>query len=89
MKKKLILIISIILLSISITGCIQINRETISVDEQEIEQSDNFFIIDEKLGTVYVDKRNNCQYLFVKRGYGAGMVLLVNPDGTPMLYEEK
>lgn len=34
------------------------------------------------------DKETKVMYLFVKEGYGGGLTVLLNPDGTPMLYEE-
>lgn len=36
---------------------------------------------------VYIDRDTRCQYLWVKDGGAGGMHLLVNPDGTPKLYE--
>ena len=37
---------------------------------------------------VLYDKETKVMYLFVKNGYGGGLTVLVNADGTPMLYEE-
>ena len=36
---------------------------------------------------VYIDRDTRCQYLWVKDGGAGGIHLLVNPDGTPKLYE--
>ena len=37
--------------------------------------------------SIYIDRDTRCQYLWVKDGGAGGMHLLVNPDGTPKLYE--
>lgn len=37
---------------------------------------------------VLYDKETKVMYLFVKAGYGGGLTVLLNPDGTPMLYDE-
>lgn len=37
--------------------------------------------------SIYIDRDTRCQYLWVKDGSAGGMHLLVNPDGTPKLYE--
>ena len=38
--------------------------------------------------TILVDKKTGVCYIWRKVGYGAGMTVLVNADGTPLLYEE-
>lgn len=41
--------------------------------------SDGYFIL--------VDKETRVMYLFVKCGYGAGLEVMVDEEGKPMLYE--
>ena len=41
--------------------------------------NDGYFIL--------VDKETRVMYLFVKYGYGAGLTVMVDEEGKPMLYE--
>lgn len=41
--------------------------------------SDGYFIL--------VDKETRVMYLFAKYGYGAGLTVMVDEEGKPMLYE--
>lgn len=41
--------------------------------------TDGYFIL--------VDKETRVMYLFVKYGYGAGLEVMVDEEGKPMLYE--
>ena len=41
--------------------------------------NDGYFIL--------VDKETRVMYLFVKYGYGAGLEVMVDEEGKPMLYE--
>lgn len=38
--------------------------------------------------TILVDKMTGVCYIWRKEGYGAGMTVLVDTDGTPLLYEK-
>ena len=38
---------------------------------------------------IYVDSETNVMYLFDIHGYGVGLTLMVNADGTPKLYNSK
>lgn len=40
------------------------------------------------VGTVIVDRETGVCYLWRKEGYGAGMTLLVDAEGDPLLWEE-
>lgn len=48
------------------------------IDEMYME-SDGYFIL--------VDKETRVMYLFAKYGYGAGLEVMVDEEGKPMLYE--
>ena len=37
--------------------------------------------------TLYADKQTNVVYWFTKDGYGRTMTVLLNSDGTPVLYD--
>lgn len=36
---------------------------------------------------ILVEKKTRVMYLFVKYGYGAGLTVMVDEEGKPMLYE--
>jgi len=40
------------------------------------------------VGTVIVDRETGVCYLWRKEGYGAGMTLLVDAEGDPLLWED-
>lgn len=40
------------------------------------------------VSTVVVDKLTGVCYIYRKAGYGGGMTVLLDTDGTPLLYEE-
>lgn len=37
---------------------------------------------------VFVDEETGVCYMWRKYGYGGGLTVMVNPDGSPMIYEE-
>ena len=41
------------------------------------------------VGTVIVDRETGVCYLWRKEGYGAGMTLLVDAEGDPLLWDEE
>ena len=81
MKKKLISLLMLMLMPMLVLcGC--------EGKEAELNGGyDRFKTIDYSGCEVYVDSQTRVMYLFVKRGYGGGLTVIVNPDGTPMLYE--
>ena len=42
---------------------------------------------DRLLSALYADKQTNVVYWFTKSGYGQTMTVLLNSDGTPVLYD--
>lgn len=90
MKKKILLLATILTIIISCSGCGNTTTPSINVSDAnyQVDTEDTHFLrIDSIDGWIYVDKETKCQYLWVKRGYGGGMTLLVNEDGTPKLYK--
>ena len=51
-------------------------------------EDDRFLKIESINGWIYVDKETKVQYLFIKRFDSAGLTVLLDSDGTPLLYEE-
>lgn len=57
-------------------------------------ENSRFVIIDSDIETedristaLYADKQTNVVYWFTKSGYGQTMTVLLNSDGTPVLYD--
>lgn len=85
MKKFLIMILFILLL----TGC---SKRTEITDSQDSQEANMFICIQESDLNQYYDvvyhKDTKVMYAVSHGGYNSGnFTLLVNPDGTPMLYE--
>lgn len=78
-------IITIILCSVLLVGCKKIEK----VDDFNDDKS--MFILIEETSLYYVmyHKNTRVMYAVSHGGYNAGdFTLLVNPDGSPMIYEE-
>ena len=57
-------------------------------------ENSRFVIIDSNVkseerisSALYADKQTNVVYWFTKSGYGQTMTVLLNSDGTPVLYD--
>lgn len=88
--KRAVIIVVIILVALALCGC-----STGKVDLQEIAKSeiDNKMFLtvsDEYYGNVVVDKTTRVMYWLSDGGYSYGILtLLVNPDGTPRIWEAR
>lgn len=88
--KRIAMLLAIVLAALVLVGC-----STGKVDSQEIAKAeiDNkmfMTISDEYCGTVVVDKTTRVMYWLSDGGYSHGILtLLVNPDGTPRIWEER
>lgn len=57
------------------------------------EENPDFIIVSEshfdgnRVSTILAHKETKVMYCFYKCGYGGGMSIMLNPDGTPMIYE--
>ena len=95
MKKSIIIILIVAILVIATIGFCGCDDKK-STNYGSID-NDRFVVIQHNdispslLGDEYVlvlyDKETKVMYLFAKSGYGGGLTVLVNADGTPMLYE--
>lgn len=81
MKKKLLTFLCCTMLSISLVGC----DNSRVIDESESHKFQSIYLGNQDY--IFVDKETRVQYLFVKNAYGAGMTVLVDADGKPILYE--
>lgn len=88
--KKIFCLIMIICILV-FTGCNN-HKTTISVQEQNNTNTSMFIIIEtvDGLYTVVYHKDTKVMYTISDGLYNHGtFTLLVNPDGSPMIYEEK
>lgn len=91
MKKKILVLISA--LTLAFTGCDYANVETVN-DQQETEKEpvNSMFVEIEKSYTwkVVYQRDTKVMYVISYGSYNGGnFTLLVNPDGTPMIWEGK
>lgn len=77
--KKIILGIILIVMLLSLSGC---STSEAGTDKRFVKVSDESYFI------VYYDKKTKVMYAVSNCSYNYGTVtLLVNADGTPLLYE--
>lgn len=93
MKKAIVIILIIVILAILVIGacgCVTYSEE---IDNDEFKFSDRFITIDRQVKGHFTyiemyDKYTKVIYAFVtSNATGGSLIMLVNADGTPMLYE--
>ena len=92
--KKIKLLCQCLLLIVLLAACNSGSEETSVVEKIDaVEETD---IVDEYDFTsefadhcvrIYIHEKTGVQYIFVKEGYGAGLTVLVDEEGKPILYE--
>lgn len=94
MIKKLYLLLIVIIIIFSFSGCSDsYSTDDLVNDFLGIEDSypQRFFIISNRdfdEAYIILDKKTGVQYLFRKYMNAGGMCVLVDRDGKPLLYEE-
>lgn len=86
MKKSFIVLITLALLSFGLTGC----GVTPQYEESASESGYSMFVIVEDGSTysIVYHKDTKVMYAISDGGYNHGtFTVMLNPDGTPMLYE--
>lgn len=81
--KKIVAIILVLMMSCFIfAGCggTKENSRFVIIDSN-VESEDRLS------SELYADKQTNVVYWFTKSGYGQTMTVLLNSDGTPVLYD--
>lgn len=81
--KKIVAIILVLMMSCFIfAGCggTKENSRFVIIDS-DVEAEDRIST------ALYADKQTNVVYWFTKSGYGQTMTVLLNSDGTPVLYD--
>lgn len=81
MKKKIIAVI--VTATLLLTGC----SDMANVSEEQ----DNTMVL---VGSgrnhfIYADKDTGVMYLYMESGYGSGLTVMLNADGTPKIWQEE
>lgn len=86
MKLKAVFLSALLVGALSLTGCDWQNVESAA----DSDAPSNFVKVEEAAGwDIVYDKDTRVMYAVSSGGYNFGnFTLLVNPDGTPKLYEE-
>ena len=82
MKKIIVFVLALIMCAVIFAGCgvTKENSRFVIIDSDV--QSENRIS-----SALYAAKQTNVVYWFTKSGYGQTMTVLLNSDGTPMLYD--
>lgn len=82
MKKIIVFVLALVMCAVIFTGC------------GGTKENSRFVIIDSDVesegrlsSALYADKQTNVVYWFTKSGYGQTMTVMLNSDGTPVLYD--
>lgn len=94
MKGSFRTIISIVLIIIVIasvlSGCSRNKGDeklAADISQRFIEVADHISFTDKYDYSVFVDSETKVMYLVIYGGYRAGITVILNADGTPMLYD--
>lgn len=81
--KRIVAIILVVMMSCFIfAGCGGTKEDSrFVIIDSNVESEDRL------LSALYADKQTNVVYWFTKSGYGQTMTVLLNSDGTPVLYD--
>ena len=80
--KRIVAIILVVTMSCFIfAGCGTKENSRFVVVDSNVESEDRI------ITALYADKQTNVVYWFTKSGYGQTMTVLLNSDGTPVLYD--
>ena len=93
MKKKLIIFAAVLTMALGLAGCNYAKTETVNeVNEVKEEEQPSSMFVEVERGLywkVYYQKDTKVMYVMSCGSYNCGnFTVLVNPDGTPMIYEE-
>ena len=85
---KRIAIVALLLAMLMLAGCSTGKVDSQKIVEAKIDNKMFLTISDEYCGNVVVDKTTRVMYWLSDGGYSHGILtLLVNPDGTPRIWE--
>lgn len=82
MKKIIVFVLALVMCAVIFAGCggTKENSRFVIIDS-DVESEDRIS------SALYADKQTNVVYWFTKGGYGQTMTVLLNSDGTPILYD--
>lgn len=82
MKKIIVFVLALVMCAVIFAGCggTKGNSRFVIIDS-DVESEDR------ASSALYVDKQTNVVYWFTKSGYAQTMTVLLNSDGTPVLYD--
>lgn len=81
MKKIIAIICILIMFCLIFTGCGAKENSRFVIIDSDVETEDRIST------ALYADKQTNVVYWFTKSGYGQTMTVMLNSDGTPVLYD--
>lgn len=84
----ILIVVMFVMLVVVLCGCMDMTSHN------TIDFSDRFIVLKEKttFSAIYVemyDKNTKVMYVFIKLGNAGNLTVLVNADGTPILYSEE
>lgn len=82
MKKIIVFVLALVMCAVIFTGCggTKENSRFVIIDS-DVESENRIS------SALYADKQTNVVYWFTKSGYGQTMTVMLNSDGTPVLYD--
>ena len=82
MKKIIVFVLALVMCAVIFAGCggTKENSRFVIIDS-DVKSEDRIS------SALYADKQTNVVYWFTKSGYGQTMTVLLNSDGTPILYD--
>lgn len=84
MKRKILLLVVVI--GLMLCGC-AVEEKNEKEKEKEESRITKVYEDGEQRIFIYVDNETGVQYLYKYFGYGAGLTVLLDADGKPLLYE--
>jgi hypothetical protein len=92
MKKIIAFVLALVMCAVIFVGCDTSIPKLddgggISIPNRFIEIANNSGGLMDNSHKIYVDKETNVMYWYIYGGYHAGLTVMLNSDGTPMLYD--
>lgn len=84
--RKVILILVLVFMLLALCGCSSNSNATNDENNRFVKISDTELNINTDL-IVFYDKETKIQYVYANGLYAGGLTILLNSDGTPLLYE--
>jgi hypothetical protein len=80
--------LSVLFMAIALCTCLLVGCSLEEISRRDTWTDSGFTVIDFKGPMDYVyHNETKVIYVFIRDGYQAGLTALLNPDGTPMIWE--